>query len=262
MYRLKFSYEQILSFSKPIHGHKFMYRCIPKSEPGQVIEQMNVDISPCDFWSYGWDSHGNRTIYGTTNQEHDKFILKVSGISRNDWTIYDQKHRNIYLLRAQTDYTRPDEDMISKIEDHLGMIWTLKNDYKRSVKIMDYIYDTFTYTKNVTTVTTKAAEAFAMAKGVCQDYAHVMIGICRYFQIPARYVSGMMVGEGYSHAWVEIFSDGKWYGFDPTNHLLIDDTYIRFSRGRDCTDCILNQGIYYGICQEKQEIKASVEVIK
>ena len=237
MYRLKFSYEQILSFSKPIHGHKFMYRCIPKSEPGQVIEQMNVDISPCDFWSYGWDSHGNRTIY-------------------------DQKHRNIYLLRAQTDYTRPDEDMISEIEDHLGMIRTLKNDYKRSVKIMDYIYGTFTYTKNVTTVTTKAAEAFAMAKGVCQDYAHVMIGICRYFQIPARYVSGMMVGEGYSHAWVEIFSDGKWYGFDPTNHLLIDDTYIRFSRGRDCTDCILNQGIYYGICQEKQEIKASVEVIK
>ena len=237
MYRLKFSYEQILSFSKPIHGHKFMYRCIPKSEPGQVIEQMNVDISPCDFWSYGWDSHGNRTIY-------------------------DQKHRNIYLLRAQTDYTRPDEDMISEIEDHLGMIRTLKNDYKRSVKIMNYIYDTFTYTKNVTTVTTKAAEAFAMAKGVCQDYAHVMIGICRYFQIPARYVSGMMIGEGYSHAWVEIFSDGKWYGFDPTNHLLIDDTYIRFSRGRDCTDCILNQGIYYGICQEKQEIKASVEVIK
>ena len=237
MYRLKFSYEQILSFSKPIHGHKFMYRCIPKSEPGQVIEQMNVDISPCDFWSYGWDSHGNRTIY-------------------------DQKHRNIYLLRAQTDYTRPDEDMISEIEDHLGMIRTLKNDYKRSVKIMDYIYDTFTYTKNVTTVATKAAEAFAMAKGVCQDYAHVMIGICRYFQIPARYVSGMMIGEGYSHAWVEIFSDGKWYGFDPTNHLLIDDTYIRFSRGRDCTDCILNQGIYYGICQEKQEIKASVEVIK
>ena len=237
MHRLKFSYEQILSFSKPVHGHKFMYRCVPKNEPGQVIEQMNVDISPCDFWSYGWDSHGNRTIY-------------------------DQKHRNIYLLRAQTDYTRPDEDMISEIEDHLGMIRTLKNDYKRSVKIMDYIYGTFTYTKNVTTVTTKAAEAFAMAKGVCQDYAHVMIGICRYFRIPARYVSGMMVGEGYSHAWVEIFSDGKWYGFDPTNHLLIDDTYIRFSRGRDCTDCILNQGIYYGICQEKQEIKASVEVIK
>lgn len=114
---------------------------------------------------------------------------------------------------------------------------------------MDYIYDTFTYTKNVSTVTTTGAQAFAMVKGVCQDYDHVMIGICRYFQIPARYVSGMMIGEGYSHAWVEIFSDGKWYGFDPTNHLLIDDTYIRFSRGRDC---ILNQGIYYGICQEKQ----------
>ena len=85
--------------------------------------------------------------------------------------------------------------MISEIEDHLGMIRTLKNDYKRSVKIMDYIYDTFTYTKNVTTVTTTGAQAFAMAKGVCQDYAHVMIGICRYFQILARYVSGMMIGE-------------------------------------------------------------------
>ena len=149
MHHLKFFYEQKLSFSKPVHGHQFMYRCIPKNEPGQVIEQINVDISPCDFWAYGWDCHGNKTIYGTTSQEHQQFILKVSGIARNDWKIYDQKHRNIYLLRAQTDFTRPDEKMIHEIEYSLGTIHTLKDDYARSLKIMDYIYDRFTYTKNV-----------------------------------------------------------------------------------------------------------------
>ena len=262
MHRLKFFYEQRISFSKPVHGHKFIYRCIPKNEPGQDIEQLNIEIAPCNFWSYGWDSYKNRTIYGTTQEEHQKFFLRVSGIAKRDWRIYDGDDQNLYLLRAQTILTNPGSEM----KEYMGILFSKlagkKRNYEKALEIMDFVYETFTYTKGVTTVNTTAQEALSIKKGVCQDYAHVMIGICKYFGIPARYVSGVMIGEGYSHAWVEIYSDGKWYGFDPTNHLLIDDMYITFARGRDSSDCILNQGVYYGKCQETQEIKVVVEEIK
>ena len=79
-----------------------------------------------------------------------------------------------------------------------------------------------TFTFDATTVTTTAAEAYALRRGVCQDIAHVMLTVCRLAGIPARYVSGHLLGEqGGSHAWVEVLvPDGagaRALGFDPTN---------------------------------------------
>lgn len=262
MHYLKFFYEQRIDFSKPVHGHQFVYRCIPKSEPGQEVEQLNIKISPCDFWSYGWDTYQNRTIYGTTKKKHQKFFLCVHGIIKKDWRIYDGDDQNLYLLRAQTKLTNLGKEITKSMDILFSRVSGKKRAYEKALEIMNFVYETFTYTKGVTTVNTTAQEALSIKKGVCQDYAHVMIGLCRFFGISARYVSGAMIGEGYSHAWVEIYSDGKWYGFDPTNHLLIDDMYIAFARGRDSSDCILNQGVYYGKCQEIQKIKVVVEEIK
>ena len=60
------------------------------------------------------------------------------------------------------------------------------------------------YAHGVTGVKTTAAEAFALRQGVCQDYAHVMLALCRACGLPARYVSGHLLGEGGTHAWVEV----------------------------------------------------------
>lgn len=86
----------------------------------------------------------------------EEFIFSSPGFLYQCQNIVPPK--NIFAHIAGIDLVKG-RDMISEIEDHLGMIRTLKNDYKRSVKIMDYIYDTFTYTKNVTTVTTTGAQA-------------------------------------------------------------------------------------------------------
>ena len=81
-------------------------------------------------------------------------------------------------------------------------------------------------------------------------------------KIPCRYVTGMMLGEGKSHAWVEVYSDGMWIGMDPTNSQLVDDFYIKIAHGRDYSDCLVNQGIFTGNVTQIQEISVNVEEVK
>ena len=77
---------------------------------------------------------------------------------------------------------------------------------------MNDLYENFTYIPGVTDIHTTAGEALRLGRGVCQDYAHIMTAVLRYMGIPARYVNGLMIGEGYTHAWVEVYTDGGWYG--------------------------------------------------
>ncbi|MGN0416623.1 MULTISPECIES: transglutaminase family protein [Anaerostipes] len=262
MHNLKFSYEQKIHFQEAVNRHQFAYRCTPKTEPRQEITDLHVEVSPCDYWSFGQDGFGNKTIYGTMTKPHREFYICVSGTARVDWRIYDGDQHFLNLLRTQTPLTVPGPSMLSYLERIAPYVNKKIRDYGKACEIMDWTYDYFSYTKGVTGIYTTAEQAFTFGKGVCQDYAHVMIGMCRYFGIPAQYISGAMIGEGFSHAWVEIFSDGKWYGFDPTNHLLVDDMYIVFARGRDSSDCVINKGTYFGLSQEAQEIKVLVEEIK
>jgi len=73
-------------------------------------------------------------------------------------------------------------------------------------RINAWAWRALTYTHGVTDVKTTAAQALALARGVCQDYAHLMLAICRQIGLPARYVSGHLLGEGGTHAWVEVLA--------------------------------------------------------
>ena len=83
------------------------------------------------------------------------------------------------------------------------------------------------------TVTTTASQAFAARKGVCQDFAHIAIVALRAAGVPARYVSGLAIGEGTTHAWVQAHIGGVWRGFDPTRNVRVDEGYLPIAVGRD-----------------------------
>jgi transglutaminase-like putative cysteine protease len=103
------------------------------------------------------------------------------------------------------------------------------------------------YQWGVTSVRTTAAEALAGGVGVCQDYAHVMLALCRLCGLPARYVSGHMVGEGGSHAWVEVLlPSGAAVAFDPTNDRRAGHAYLTVAVGRDYADVTPTHGSYFG----------------
>jgi len=114
------------------------------------------------------------------------------------------------------------------------------------------------YESGSTGVETTAEEAFSSGKGVCQDYAHIFICLLRMANISARYVCGLIVGEGESHAWVEVACDGMFIGIDPTYNKFINDEYIKLGVGRDANDCSMNRGVMWGGGKQTQEISVVV----
>ena len=112
-----------------------------------------------------------------------------------------------------------------------------------AMAIMAWVSEAMRYTPGVTGVKTTAAAALALGEGVCQDYAHVMIALCRLCGLPSRYVSGHLLGEGAMHAWVEVLlpsaerpGDGLAWPFDPTHARLAMPGYLTVAVGRDFSD--------------------------
>jgi transglutaminase-like putative cysteine protease len=113
-----------------------------------------------------------------------------------------------------------------------------------------------TYEPGATHVHSTHLEALAEKRGVCQDFAHLMLAVCRSQHIPARYVSGYVQSlsggptthaEEATHAWVECLLPGNlWRGFDPTNNLLANDRYVKVHIGRDYHDIAPTRGVYRG----------------
>ena len=119
-----------------------------------------------------------------------------------------------------------------------------------AAKINAWVHAQLTYEHGITGVRTTAAEALAVRRGVCQDYAHIMIAVCRLCGLPTRYVSGHLLGEGGSHAWVEVLMprpDGSGYvalPFDPTHGTQPGLNYITIGVGRDYGDVAPTSGTF------------------
>jgi transglutaminase-like putative cysteine protease len=173
--------------------------------------------------------------------------------------VSERDYKKKIMYRYQSAYTKPGDMLKEYYAQHMKKVSESEEDFV--IRIMHSIYGDMEYKKDVTDIDTTAERALSIKKGVCQDYAHIMLSVLRMAGIPARYVVGMMKGEGFSHAWVEAALSGKWIGFDPTNDNLVDDTYIKISSGRDYRDCIVNRGFFNGCVTQKQNIKVVVSEV-
>jgi transglutaminase-like putative cysteine protease len=121
-------------------------------------------------------------------------------------------------------------------------------------RIGRHVYRTFEYKPHSTGVNTRATDALKQRKGVCQDFAHVMLGMCRSIGMPARYVSGYFFNQHRrpgeieaSHAWVEVMIPGfGWCAYDPTHDRAADERYVKVATGRDYADIRPVSGTYRG----------------
>lgn len=117
--------------------------------------------------------------------------------------------------------------------------------------INDWVYQSMTYQHGVTGVRTTAAQALEIGSGVCQDYAHVMLAVCRACGLPSRYVSGHLLGQGGTHAWVEVVlptkdgtGDAIASAFDPTHASHGGLGYVTIAVGGDYSDVAPTSGTY------------------
>jgi len=135
--------------------------------------------------------------------------------------------------------------------------------------IMTHIHTNWAYIPGTTHASTHMREVMQQRRGVCQDFAHVMIGMCRSLGIPARYVSGYLYngpgahlrGAQASHAWCEVFVPGKgWFGLDPTNNTLADERHVKIATGRDYADAAPLTGQFDGPMDATAAMHIEVEV--
>ena len=132
-------------------------------------------------------------------------------------------------------------------------------------RINDWVYQAMTYRYGITGVRTTAAEALALGAGVCQDYAHVMLALCRVCGLPARYVSGHLLGQGGTHAWVEVVlptrdgtGDAVASAFDPTHASRGGLGYLTIAVGADYSDVAPTSGSYCSSAQGRLSTRKQV----
>ncbi|MEH3146770.1 MAG: transglutaminase family protein [Methylobacterium frigidaeris] len=142
--------------------------------------------------------------------------------------------------------------------------------YAGALDLMRRIRQDFTFDGSATDVATPLARAFALRRGVCQDFSHIMIAGLRGLGLPAAYVSGYLrtlpppgmkrlEGADASHAWVAVWCGDGWRGLDPTNDIAIGDDHIVVARGRDYADIAPVSGIISG--SGAQTLRVAVDVV-
>lgn len=258
MKTLDFSYNMELKFSSPVRNHHFTIKCRPQTTLRQQVEELQVQVYPNLFLSEDVDSFGNHCIYGHMEEEHDHFSIKVSGRAVTGLAQAEEAGDGVRagMYRYQTAITKPGV-CIKAFADSVSFAAGTP-DYEKACIYMKKLYEQFSYVPGTTDVETTAEEALALGKGVCQDYAHIMLSLCRIEHIPARYVVGLLEGEGQSHAWIEVWSEGNYFPLDPTNNCIVDDAHIKISAGRDYQDCTINQGIFTGTAGQTKAVQALV----
>jgi transglutaminase-like putative cysteine protease len=135
--------------------------------------------------------------------------------------------------------------------------------------VMRRIHADFKYHPKSTSVDVPLEDVLRRRRGVCQDFAHVMIGALRAVRLPARYVSGYIrpgpkvQGAQASHAWVSVFVPGNgWISFDPTNNIMVSDSHITLAWGRDYGDVTPVKGIALGGGTQTVEVEVYVRSLE
>lgn len=256
---LHFSYKMKLLFSELVTNHHFSAKINPKSNLRQTILWTDSKIRPFDMMKTGWDGFGNEVFYGSSFCPHKEFTISLEGeaITRSKGPEEKAIWSEGLTYKYPTSYTTPGKEIRLYYEQNREKV--AEADPRKNAEFwMKSLGQIMHYARGTTDITTTAEQAFAQNCGVCQDYAHILITLLRLQEIPARYVVGMIEGEGESHAWVEVLAEDNWYGIDPTNGLWVNENYIKISSGRDYQDCIISQGTFEGVVSQSQSIHVNV----
>jgi transglutaminase-like putative cysteine protease len=230
--------------------HRLVIR--PFDGAGQRRLQDSLRVSPEAPTEAAYDAFGNEIVHfslprleGPLDIEFEATVERdAAGVRRAAAALLRAS-----TFRAPTPLTRWSPAMS---EAAVRLRRQHKDDAAVAAAISAYVHEAIRYTKGVTDVTTTAIQAFERRRGVCQDYAHVMIAIARCCGIPARYVSGYRLGEGATHAWVEVLvpdpeGDGAVVqAFDPTRNTRESLDYIIVAIGRDYADVAPTSGTFQG----------------
>lgn len=251
---LDFTYDLRLDFDQAVTRHAFQLRCVPPERNGQHVEQVRVCLLPDVSLSTGTDGFGNPVCFGMAEAPHTSFGVNVQGRVCLEEPFLTETEVQAAKYRPQTYFTQPGE----AIQALYARTPHMEDPLEHALALMRTVRGEVAYVPASTTVTTRAEEAAAQGCGVCQDHTQIVLSLLRMAGIPCRYVAGLLLGEGRTHAWAEALIHGRWIGLDATNGTRVIDTHIVLAVGRDHTDCELNRGVMLGFGSQTQRVHVSV----
>lgn len=276
--RLQVFHRTRFDYASPVKDSFNEARLQPLSTGGQMCREFKLHVVPATRFTRYTDFQQNVVHVFDVTEPHSSLLVEATSIvtttakSLPDDTVTTE----LSAMAAETQLDRCHDFLQSSryIEPEveawkLGLDVThgLADAWQSSVAIMRFVHREFAYTPTATDVHTHMRDVLKLRAGVCQDFAHAMIGICRSLNIPARYVSGYLYngpadqlrGAQASHAWVEVYIPKHgWLGLDPTNDQQPDARYVRLATGRDYADVSPLRGTYVGTNQRQMSVDVLV----
>jgi len=255
-------------------------RMQPRTDFRQRCLSFSLNIDPRANMMMYRDFYGNAVHNFDIPERHRRIDVLAQAIvdvlparileaaAADDWEELDRRV-------AQTDYWEmllPSHfavptDLLEKLAIELDLR-RRGNPLELLQELNSRLYELFDYAPNTTEVDSPIDDALKARRGVCQDFAHIMITLVRQLKIPCRYVSGYLYHEdksrdrspaGATHAWVEAYlGELGWVAFDPTNNLEGCDRHVRVAVGRDYSDVPPTRGVYKGEAESELSVLVTV----
>jgi transglutaminase-like putative cysteine protease len=276
------------TYASPVAHARHVLRLTPINRPGQRVQVSSLQIEPePEQWRDGQDFFGNRLTWVALDAAHDTLTVKVSAriavepsaLPAATGPTWEATQEEVFASTeigpmAPAHFLFPSR-MVSldpEIREYARQSFPAGRPIlQAAAELTRRIKTDMTYEIGATTVTTTPPMAFALRRGVCQDFAHIMISGLRGIGLPAAYVSGYLrttrppgvarlQGADAMHAWVLVWCGVGvgWVGFDPTNDMIASDEHIVLAIGRDYTDVAPIDGVI--VASGGQRIDVSVNV--
>jgi transglutaminase-like putative cysteine protease len=263
--RLRITHTTTFTYDEPVSEAYMEMRLTPLDAGGQRCNAMRLTTDPPGEVMGYTDRFGNRVRHFDTLLPHDRLVVSAhSEVSTAEG--FADSERELSLLDAY-DYLQPTKaaPLTGAIRDLAAPCLVEDDAMATAMAVMHAVHGVLAYSPGATHVRTTAAEALSSGRGVCQDFAHLMIAACRGLGLPARYVSGYVFSPARgtaaaSHAWTDVFASGHgWISLDPTHESPQTDHYVRVAIGRDYADVPPTRGVYKGAGREAMEVDVQVE---
>ena len=272
--KFEINHRTVFIYASPVHDSFNEARLQPFNNELQTVDSFLLKVLPAARLQHHYDFYSNTVHRFEITEPHSTLTIESQLRVTTKLPAWPAKTDSPFPLARIGEAVREPRLFDFLQESHYVElspdVWRLAVDatvgvtdtWQAALAILQFIYTHFKYESHSTNVRTHMREVLQERRGVCQDFAHVMIGLCRALRIPALYVSGYLATEVASatHAWVEILIPGHgWIGLDPTHNRPVDDTYVKIAVGRDYADVPPVAGNYKGTTERKLEVKVDVK---
>jgi transglutaminase-like putative cysteine protease len=256
----------------------------PQKRADQRLISFELDLDPAaQLFSYA-DTFGNAVYHFDIPQPHQRLTIVArsaveteprtdlpEALDRGEW----DRLKSDFVIGEHFDFlhahgfTGGSPALDAFVAAHkLDDLRTCLDPLSALIRLNTILYEAFAYEAGVTRADSPIDDVLQAGKGVCQDFAHVMLAILRGWGVPARYVSGYLFTDrkagdrsdpDATHAWVEAFLPSlRWVGFDPTNNIIAAERHIACAVGRDYSDVPPSRGVYKGDAESELAVGVTV----